>query len=122
MEKVVSEVILLFMRNHYQNLYATVHYHIFLRSTLILYSYLLSLPELLRYIDYEVYLFKFCISFLPFQSEICSVIYNITDLTDIAPLGDLYEEEGRSEGERGEDRACAMMKVPSHNTLSVRTA
>jgi len=32
---------------------------------------------------------------MSFQSEICSVIYNITDLTDIAPLGDLYEEEWR---------------------------
>jgi len=84
----------------------------FLRSILILYSYLLlSLPELLCCIGFEVYLFKFCISFLSFQSEICSVIYNITDLTDIAPLGDLYEEEGRSEGEGGEHHACAMMEA-----------
>jgi len=32
---------------------------------------------------------------LSFQSEICSFIYNITDLTDIAPLSDLCEEEWR---------------------------
>jgi len=69
--------------------YSSLQY--FLRSMLILYSYLLfSLPELLCCIGYEVYLFKFCISFLSFQSEICSFIYNITDLTDIAPLGDLW--------------------------------
>jgi hypothetical protein len=82
----------------------------------------LSLPELLCWIGHEFYLFKFCISFLSFQNEIYSVIYNVTDLTVIVPQGDLYEEEGRSEGEGGEDHACAMMGVPSHNTLSVRMA
>jgi len=93
----------------------------FLRSILILYSYLLlSLPELLCSIGCEVYLYKLCISFLSFQSEICSVIYNITDLTVITPLGDLNEGEGRSEGEGSEDHACAIMEVPSHNTMSVR--
>jgi hypothetical protein len=63
----------------------------FLRSILILYSYLfLSFAELLCCICCEIYLSKFCISFLSFQSEICSVICNITDLTDIVSLVDLY--------------------------------